>query len=313
MKVVEAKQLVLDILFDCGSLTDASVLVNSDSPDGDPGKFVIDGKVARAIHHYDGWYVPIDLNWFDGGFDQPMINRSPFYWYVFAIPKRNRYLAEQYFVCDYLQMRDWVLDFTAPLGNDHRDHSNWRADLRLYSSTETEHQGYFRWGDESPGNNERLGRVFSLDNIATVAVSPPLGQHVGSFGSGGESAAHNLLKLYVAANPSMCGLSESAEAYVEYSFVTGDRVDVMFKNHLPDRTVVEVEVEGSNNICIGVQQAIKYRSLAAVDAGYPLITPRVRSLVVAYETDYPNAVELADRYDVSLMSVDAEKILASAV
>ena len=313
MKVVEAKQLVLDILFDCGSLTDASSLVNPDSPDGDPGKFLIAGKVARAIHHYDGWYVPINLGWFNGGFEEPIINKFPFYWYVFAIPKRNRYLADHYFVCDYLQMRDWVLDFTAPLGNDHRDHSNWRADLRLYSSTETEHQGYFRWGDESPGNNERLGRVFSLDNIATVAVSPPLGQHVGSFGSGGESAAHILLKLYVAANPSMCGLSESAEAYVEYSFVTGDRVDVMFKNHLPDRTVVEVEVEGSNNICIGVQQAIKYRSLAAVDAGYPLATSRVRSLVVAYETDYPNAVELADRYDVSLMSVDAEKILASAV
>ena len=313
MKVVEAKQLVLDLLVGRGSLSDASVLVNSDSPDGDPGKFVIDGKVARAIHHYDGWYVPINLGWFNGGFEEPIINKFPFYWYVFAIPKRNRYLADHYFVCDYLQMRDWVLDFAAPLGNNHRDHSNWRADLRLYPSTGTEHQGYFRWGDEPPGDDERSGRVFSLDNITTVAVPPPIGQHVGSFGSGGESAAHNLLKLYVAANPVLFGLSESAEAHVEYSFVTGDRVDVMFKNHLPDRTVVEVEVEGSNNICIGVQQAIKYRSLAAVDAGYPLVTSRVRSLVVAYETDYPKAIELADRYDVSLMSVDAEKVLASAV
>ena len=76
MKVVEAKQLVLDLLVGRGSLSDASVLVNSDSPDGDPGKFVIDGKVARAIHHYDGWYVPINLGWFNGGFEEPIINKE---------------------------------------------------------------------------------------------------------------------------------------------------------------------------------------------------------------------------------------------
>lgn len=73
--------------------------------------------------------------------------------------------------------------------------------------------------------------------------------------------------------------------HLEYRFATGDRVDVMFENHLPDRTVVEVEVEGEQQICVGIHQAIKYRSLAAADAGYPLLTSRVRSLVVAYNTD----------------------------
>src|SRR6516225_5749693 len=72
--------------------------------------------------------------------------------------------------------------------------------------------------------------------------------------------------------------------------------------HMPDRTVIEVEVEGEREICIGIHQAIKYRSLAAADAGYPLLTSRVRSLVVAYLTDYPKALELADRYDIPLVS-----------
>jgi hypothetical protein len=76
-----------------------------------------------------------------------MINRTPFYWYVFAVPARRRYRADHYVICDYLQMRDWVLAFAAPLGKDHRDHKLWRCDLRLYPD---ERSGYFRWGDEPP-------------------------------------------------------------------------------------------------------------------------------------------------------------------
>jgi hypothetical protein len=90
-------------------------------------------------------------------------------------------------------------------------------------------------------------------------------------------------------------------------------VDVLFENHRPDRTVVEVEVEGERNVCVGVLQAIKYRSLAAVDAGYPLLTGRVGSLVVAYNTDYPKARSLAERYEISLKSIDRELVLGKAV
>jgi hypothetical protein len=114
----------------------------------------------------------------------------------------------------------------------------------------------------------------------------------------------------VAAHPLDFGLSRAAVPHVEYRFATGDRVDVMFENHRPDRTVVEVEVDGEQQICIGIHQAIKYRSLAAADAGYPLVTSRVQSLVVAYATDYPKAHELADRYDIPLVSVDRHRVLA---
>jgi hypothetical protein len=115
-----------------------------------------------------------------------------------------------------------------------------------------------------------------------------------------------------ATTPLEFGLSAAAIAHLEYSFATGYRVDVIFENHLPDRTVIEVEVEGERQVCVGIHQAIKYRSLAAADAGYPLLTSRVRSLVVAYATDYPKARELADRYDIPLVSVNRDTVLTGA-
>jgi hypothetical protein len=313
MKVSEAKELVLSLMLAQLAASQSTALVSPQSSDGDEGKFLIDGKPARAIHHFDGWYVPINLEWFTGSLDTPVIHGNAFHWYVFAIPRRNRYLADHYFLCDYLQMRDWVLDFSAPLGNDHRDHRNWRADLRLYPADTVEREGYFRWGDEPAGVDDRPGRVFELDYITTLRDLLPPGGHVGTYGPGGESAAHRLLKLYVAGHPLQLGFSQEAEAHVEYSFPTGDRVDVLFENHRPDRTVVEVEVEGERNVCVGILQAIKYRSLAAVDAGYPLLTGRVGSLVVAYNTDYPKALSLAERYEISLKSIDRELVLGKAV
>src|SRR5947207_13351275 len=114
MRPAEAKELVLRSML--GGLRPADTLtpVDSASPDGDPAKFLIDGKIARAIHHFDGWYVPINMSWFAGSICQPMLNRTPFYWYVFAIPARRRYRADHYVICDYLQIREWVLAFTAP-------------------------------------------------------------------------------------------------------------------------------------------------------------------------------------------------------
>lgn len=313
MKVSEAKDMVLSLILADLAGSTSTVLVSQESPDGDDGKFAIDGKAARAIHHFDGWYVPINLDWFTGSFDPPAIRGTSFHWYVFAVPKRNRYRADHYLICDYLQIRDWVLDFTAPLGNDHRDHRHWRADLRLYPANPFEHEGYFRWGDEPAGIDDRPGRVFELDNIGSLRDPRAVGGHIGTYGSGGESAAHRLLKLYVAANPLKLGFSSAAQAHVEYPFATGDRVDVLFENHRPDRTVVEVEIDGEQNVCVGILQAIKYRSLAAVDAGYPLLTGRVGSLVVAYNTEYPKAIDLAERYEVNLQSVDRELVLSRAV
>jgi len=92
----------------------------------------------------------------------------------------------------------------------------------------------------------------------------------------------------------------------------GDPVDVMFENHLPDRTVVEVEVEGKRHLCIGVRQAMKYGSLEAADAGFPLLTSRVRSAAVAYTIDSPKVRDLAERCDVLLLAADRATVLSGA-
>ena len=38
----------------------------------------------------------------------------------------------------------------------------------------------------------------------------------------------------------------------------------------------------------------------------------MRSLVVAYDTNYPRAIEIADRYEIGLYSVDRTQVLATA-
>jgi hypothetical protein len=313
VKVADAKQLVVELIMRDVGGSPLTVTLDPASPDGDAGKFRLHGQVARAIHHFDGWYVPINLSWFDGGFDPPSINRQPFHWYVFAIPRRGNLAREHYFVCDYLQVRDWVLDFEAPLGRDHRDHNSWRADLRIFPDDPEERSGYFRWGDEPVGCTPHPGRVFELDNAVTLAEAELVPERVGMFGPGGESSAHRQLKLYVAMHGMDFGMSSVAQALVEHRFRTGDRVDVMFENHEPARTVVEIEVAGEENICTGIHQAIKYRSLAEVEGGYERQSPTVRSLVVAYETAYPSATDLADRYDVELIAVDPREVLAAAL
>ncbi len=69
MNLAEARDLVLRLIF-AGQAQTAGLVVDPASPDGDPGKFLIDGKSARVIHRYNGWNVPISLGWFTGGYDR---------------------------------------------------------------------------------------------------------------------------------------------------------------------------------------------------------------------------------------------------
>lgn len=76
MRPAEAKELVLGLMLGGGlEPADGLSVVDPVSPDGDQAKFLIAGKVARAIHHFDGWYVPINLGWFVGGYDLAMTSR----------------------------------------------------------------------------------------------------------------------------------------------------------------------------------------------------------------------------------------------
>ncbi len=82
MRLAEGKDMVLSLSLAGQPDAAWSLLVSPVSPDGDPGKFLIAGKAARAIHRFSGWHVPISLGWFSGGYDQPVINGMAFYWYA---------------------------------------------------------------------------------------------------------------------------------------------------------------------------------------------------------------------------------------
>lgn len=96
--------------------------------------------------------------------ERPEINREPFHWYVFALRGQEDEGIGTYHVCDFLDMKSYVLDFDAPEGDDHRDHHDWRGEIQILGP-ET---GYFRWGDE-PTGEQRPGRQVQLRNIGVVA------------------------------------------------------------------------------------------------------------------------------------------------
>jgi hypothetical protein len=66
MRLAEAKDMVRRLIMAGQPDAAWSLLISPASSDGDPGKFLIDGKVARAIHRFSGWHVPINLGWFQG-------------------------------------------------------------------------------------------------------------------------------------------------------------------------------------------------------------------------------------------------------
>ncbi len=55
MTVSEAKSIVIEGVYTDIKLAGIPALINPNSPDlSDPGKFIINGKIARVIHHFSG-------------------------------------------------------------------------------------------------------------------------------------------------------------------------------------------------------------------------------------------------------------------
>lgn len=74
---------------------------------------------------------------------------------------------------------------------------------------------------------------------------------------------------------------------------------------------VRIELAGTENVIIGIHQAIKYRSLAAAESSIPLdARDDLAAYVVAYDTGGTQAAELAEAYNVRLHAVDREVVLA---
>jgi len=287
------------------------------SPDDDAGKFTLNGKIARAIHIFSGYHLPIRLEWFTGGTDKPIVKGTEFDYYVFAIEPRKDVPNPHYFIADYLSVRQWVLEFDDPLGKNWEADNNWGAHIRPFSDG----TGYFRWIDEAVNDFSLPSRLLALDNVGSLESSQPTAAsttpNITNLGGGnptggtGESDRHKRLKQYVADHPQIIGLGSGAKANVEYSFTSGDRADVVLTGGGAAFTAVEVELEGARNLVVGAYQAIKYATLCAAEAGLDLgfgSGKPVRAVLVAHETDYPEVSEIAAKYGVELVSVPESSI-----
>lgn len=217
MRVDEAKTLVLDLIRRDIESTGIRATVDPNSPDGDVTKFMLQGRPARAIHYRDGYYVKINLDWFDGSNNPPVVNDGTFYWYVFAIPAKGAHKNPHYFICDYQTLKRWVLEFDAPLGKDHRDHNYWRSDIHVVDTTNDNRlRAWFRWGDEP--KTPSASREFILDNIGDVVQDDRPPRFAGAGAEGG-AAGENALRVFTALEQEQRARAEAEEAFEPYNII----------------------------------------------------------------------------------------------
>lgn len=76
-----------------------------------------------------------------------------------------------------------------------------------------------------------------------------------------ESDQHLKLKKLIAERPDLINLNDVLTSYTEYSYPSGDRVDVAFELKDDNWAVVEIELNGLSETMIGLFQAVKYRAL----------------------------------------------------
>lgn len=166
MRLAEATQQVIPLIqadIERFGLVD---LLDPTSPDGDPAKFILNGRIARITNPRDGFYAKVNLDWLRGSKDLPLVKKGEFYWYVFPLYRDSKREIRSYFICDYEQMRKWVCDFSAPKGNPHDDHGHWRGEIHFLDADEYGN-GYMRWGDE-PLNEGRSDRFITIRNIRDI-------------------------------------------------------------------------------------------------------------------------------------------------
>ena len=128
------------------------------------------------------------------------------------------------------------------------------------------------------------------------------------YGSGGESERHKKLKLYIKDNPEVIKIENVVESRDEKYYPTGDRVDVWFEDSNGKKYVVEIELEGDDNLLLGAKQLIKYRALEAVENDWYEKDSRVKAILVAYNDNGKKTENFCNKYNIEIFPVNEEDI-----
>jgi hypothetical protein len=132
------------------------------------------------------------------------------------------------------------------------------------------HQRIFsfeRWHDVL----KALGlKPLELSLPATASVLPKI-QEIDRR-STGEGEEHRRLKLFLARNPKRIGIQWNGIGDMEHLLLSGDRLDISFKNH---GTWIAVEVKGKQSpeadLIKGIFQCVKYKAVLTAQLRYEVL------------------------------------------
>lgn len=130
---------------------------------------------------------------------------------------------------------------------------------------------------------EQYDQLLSLFK-SRAEPKPPTMSPTPGYGGGGESPEHLALKKFVAHHPERA-LKETGLRLVEdgkeYTFCTGDRIDVLLEDREGRPVAVEIELAQTARQLDGFLQAIKYRALICAYWGRPI--DGGRAVLVAHD------------------------------
>lgn len=135
-------------------------------------------------------------------------------------------------------------------------------------------------------------KEFNLNPIPNNLVNL-LEQAKNMSGGTGESEAHKIFKDYIAANPSIFGLSSKIGTGIkEYKLPSADAIDVLF-NYKEEKIGVEVKshISSRADILRGIFQCVKYKHLLIAEQIINNQVPNCR-VILALESKLPEEFEL---------------------
>lgn len=99
--------------------------------------------------------------------------------------------------------------------------------------------------------------------------------------AGGETPDHRRLKEFIAQNPAVVGLPAKLNGTVEYTFLSADKIDVLFTTAT---TWIGAEIKGPNSdpadIVRGIFQCVKYQALIEAAQRYEQVSVESRVILV---------------------------------